>query len=689
LSLLDNTDWTVIAGADAQNTADSLQGVLTNILDNIAPLKTIRLKEGKAPSIAVTRLQKKYRNIFKKTKKNGRKAHSELREIAKTIKQERFKQEHKTIRERLLKNPNDLWRCVNISLGKNNDTIPAIIKEGDKHHSGPRHQAQAFAKFFQRKVASITSTTKVAEHVFNGNRVIEGSHDMEHVSQEDVLTIMQSLKRKKCYGTDGIPLILFCDGALALASIVTFLINQIFHEKEVPIQWKTARLIPLHKKGRRDCIENYRPISNLCSLSKIFELTLKSKMDKISEIERVDLTGDRQYGFKKCKSTITACLDLQHTIASGCDSGEVVVAAGVDLSSAFDVVSVGLLLLRLRIMGFPEYITDILRDWLTGRKAYVEINNETSDEFNVDDGTIQGSINGPDLYSLYVAPLLQIRSDLQSFADDNVNVQKGRTVKQALDACVKATEEIIQWFRDSGLAVNPEKTEVCLFSNRRLSQEQGSVIIDNKEVRIKETMKILGVYFDSTMTWKPQLEYVINNAVRTKRGMGIIAKYMTEKELRLLSSSLFYSRLYYASEVWLGQSLNSVTERRLNSLSKSMLQIVSKGKHQDASCNEIHVIYGQPLPKMQADYSTAKALHNITTSAAPESVFISLIHNSLHSNRFKGQQFASSARLKIGRNSIANRVTNISKTMNIDWPLMPKSVFKTYAKRTFVTGNDN
>jgi hypothetical protein len=82
---------------------------------------------------------------------------------------------------------------------------------------------------------------------------------------------LNNLPAKRCFGYDRIPLVFLKDGAEVLTPIVTDLMKKIFKEKRAPDHWKIARILPLHKKGKKEEIANYRPISNLCSLSKVYE----------------------------------------------------------------------------------------------------------------------------------------------------------------------------------------------------------------------------------------------------------------------------------------------------------------------------------------------------------------------------------------------------------------------------------
>jgi hypothetical protein len=170
--------------------------------------------------------------------------------------------------------------------------------------------------------------------------------------------------------------------------VVTSLMIKIFEEKRAPEQWKIARILPLHKKGKKEEIANYRPISNLCSLSKVYERLILARVEEISEIEGVDITGESQYGFKKKCGTETACLEIQSKVAAICDEGKCTAMSSLDLSAAFDVVNRPLLIRRLRVVGLPESIVTLVQDWLTDRLAYCEVGGTTSIMRNIDEGTI-------------------------------------------------------------------------------------------------------------------------------------------------------------------------------------------------------------------------------------------------------------------------------------------------------------
>ena len=128
---------------------------------------------------------------------------------------------------------------------------------------------------------------------------------------------------------------------------------------------------------------------------------ITSTIQEIEEEENVDITGENQHGFKRKRSTTTAGLAIQSALARALDLGEFALMANLDLSSAFDVVNVKLLLKRMRIVGLPNDIIKLVEIWLLSRKYYVTVHGKNSFIKMSELGTVQGSILGPFLYALF------------------------------------------------------------------------------------------------------------------------------------------------------------------------------------------------------------------------------------------------------------------------------------------------
>ena len=134
------------------------------------------------------------------------------------------------------------------------------------------------------------------------------------MNQENILSAVKSLKSKNCDGYDRIPVRVLIDSIPVTLPILTHLFEQIYESLTIPEQWKISRVIPIPKAGDTHKIENYRPISNLCSTSKIFEKLILMRLTQIEKDSNCSLTGTSQHGFKKGHSTCTLGLTVQSVL---------------------------------------------------------------------------------------------------------------------------------------------------------------------------------------------------------------------------------------------------------------------------------------------------------------------------------------------------------------------------------------
>ena len=204
---------------------------------------------------------------------------------------------------------------------------------------------------------------------------------------------------------------------------------------------------------------------------------------------------------------------LQSIIARATDENNYVLMASLDLSAAFDLVNVNLLVKRLKIIGMPKDLVKLIEIWLTDRTFYVEINGINSRVYNSIDGTVQGSVLGPILYAIYVSLLFDLTS-LTNFADDNFIIEFNSKVNILIIDMEKKLEMITKWLKESGLKVNENKTELCLF--HRNDTQTITINLQNQMITSRKSMNVLGVEFDSKLNWSQQ---VTNTIVKSNKAL--------------------------------------------------------------------------------------------------------------------------------------------------------------------------
>ena len=148
-----------------------------------------------------------------------------------------------------------------------------------------------------------------------------------------------------------------------LSEYLAYLINLSFEKECFPNCLKIAKVIPLYKSGDKESFNNYRPISLLSTLSKVFERTIHTRIVNFFNI--FDLWYSKQYEFRRSRNCVDAIIDLMEKISlvkKQCD------AVFLDMTKAFDMVDTTILLKKLHHYGIRGQFLSLLESYLTNRK---------------------------------------------------------------------------------------------------------------------------------------------------------------------------------------------------------------------------------------------------------------------------------------------------------------------------------
>ena len=167
-----------------------------------------------------------------------------------------------------------------------------------------------------------------------------------YTNSDEVRILINNLKPKQSAGHDSISSKLLKDIGHIIAPTLSVIINQSLYTGIFPKQLKIAKVIPLFKKGEETSIENYRPISLLSSISKVFERAVFNQLYQYLDVN--NLLFDSQYGFRKQHSTELAALELIDRIHKSMEDGQIPVSIFLDLSKAFDTLDHTILLSKLK-----------------------------------------------------------------------------------------------------------------------------------------------------------------------------------------------------------------------------------------------------------------------------------------------------------------------------------------------------
>ncbi|XP_054259632.1 uncharacterized protein LOC128984348 [Macrosteles quadrilineatus] len=428
--------------------------------------------------------------------------------------------------------------------------------------------------------------TLVTAHIDQHRNVIE-LKKLAVVTEPEIRKIIYSLKTKTSSGLDDISTkaVKFCSEELIKPLL--HITNLSLCHGVFPQKMKVAKVMPLHKRGKKDDMRNYRPISLLPTFSKIIEKVVLAQLLQHLEVNK--LLTENQHGFVKGRSTITALVDFVETLTDRIEEGSNVTAIFLDLSKAFDCLVHDLVLSKLSSLGIQDVALQWFSSYLKDRFQIVEIQHITNKEISrtrssqqpVSRGVPQGSVLGPVIFILFTNDLpMQITPYGLSFmyADDTVILSADKSLDSLEVNSFIALNCALEYCHNNDLVFNEAKTKQLMFGSQRED------IVGLPNIHKHNSTSHLGVVIDEGLTWREHVDSLcqrLNSAIFAIRRIVAIG---TPEAVTVAYHALFESSMTYGIVLWGGSSVSNL--ERVLILQKEALRTMNGLQIRD-SCRRV------------------------------------------------------------------------------------------------------
>ena len=384
------------------------------------------------------------------------------------------------------------------------------------------------------------------------------------ITVEEMLEQLQNLDPKKGSPQEAIPAKILKSNADLFCFPLTELFNKLVEETSLPDDLKNADVSSLFKKDDNMSKKNYRPISLLPSIAKIFERLMHKQLSEFTERFFSPLLG----GFRQGYNTQHVLLNFLQYCKNSIDNKGLAGAVSMDLSKAFDCVNHGLLIAKLSAYGLNMDALQLIRSYLSNRQQRVKINSFFSDWKEIKIGVPQGSVLGPLLFNVFINDIFWFanRTKICNYADDTTIF----ACHPDLDNIIKQLEEdstvIVKWFSDNFLKLNDDKCHLMIFGGK---STEATVTIGNSKINESDYEKLLGVTFDKKLSFKKHVEDLYKKANQKLHALARLSNYIDPIKSEILMNSFIRSQSNYCPLVWMfhdratNSKLNRIQERAL------------------------------------------------------------------------------------------------------------------------------
>lgn len=579
-----NFDWSSIQTNDVNSYLEKFTRKVNDLYCEYFPLKSKFVSQNYfskpwiGPQIKkLIAAKSSYFQLFKLgliSRSDNNKFNNKVKNVIEKSKSSYFKNYFHLNRDNLRKT----WKMIrNLAFSNlSSKALKSIIWNGI-NYSTDADMADAFNKYFCSlpiELSESLETTNLNPLHFVKTNKLSNLH-LFSVSPAELSKTILSLKNSK-QNINEISVVLFKENIDIFSVVLSKIINLSFKSGVFPDLLKIAEIIPLFKKGDPFSIANFRPISLLPFISKIFEKSVHIRLT--SFLLSSDILNPCQFGFLRGFSTEDAILKHVEHLYEILNSKLNALEIFIDFSKAFDTINFSILLAKLDLYGIKGMALKYFSSFLTDRKQCVRINGVTSSLMSVSQGVPQGSVLGPLLFLLYIneIPNISVNFHPVLFADDTTLTFTARNILDLTSLCNSELVIFLDWASANKLTVNASKTTFNIVSNIFNSAVHPTppVYLNNSEIQLEQSIKYLGVFLDSRLKFIDHIDFTSRKLSKTAGILNRLKNIVPVSILKNLYYALAFPYLKYCNLIWGGTCPSHLQPLFL--IQKKIIRIINK-----------------------------------------------------------------------------------------------------------------
>lgn len=496
----------------------------------------------------------------------------------------------------LAKDMKKTWSLVNTLLGKGgkSSNIAEININGNIYNQC-EHIAEHLNDYFINigpTLAAESACSSDYDELLHNLTDVNSQFKFHTITESNILKHLKNLKVSKATGVDQIPAKILKLSCNIIAPSLTYIFNQSITTGVFVDDWKRARVVPIYKSEDRRKCENYRPISILPVVSKLFEKEIFGQFYQY--LINNSLLSRFQSGFRPKHSTLSLLIQMNDKWLENMDNGELTGLISVDIRKAFDSIDHKILLRKMQEQfGIQGLELNWFQSYLTKRSQVCVVNGHTSSAKEIICGVPQGSILGPLLFLLYINDLPEclLNTTPGMYADDTQIYASSANFTDLVAKLNKDLENIVKWLSQNKLQLHTDKTKLMFIgSPYNLKNKVGNdqVMINDKPVKRYTSFRCVGVELDEKLNWENHIDSIGKKA---GSGIGIMKRvrpFVPYETLQNLYNSLVLPYFDYCSPLW--DNCGSLLKEKLQKLQNRAARVMTGASYDIRSSDLLHAM---------------------------------------------------------------------------------------------------